>query len=343
LALHLAEKLTPVLQLRRFLYNTLKACANMTSPYRISDRSRSRSLLNGHRHSLGSSHGNTEGHLSKHYEDLSLQYVEQDRAFELQLAEGTHRRESMQKQALETAAKAHKAVLDHAMMDLELIEIEAERKRLRIEAEKNRMAAEAKRKLDEERASELRRLQAERERDEARKQEAVKVERERQEAQQRAAAEQKERDEQAKRAQQQKEKDAADAQAAEQQKQTQLQEQARLQAQQKQAVPTPQVSQPAAVTPAAAVTGATSHRDDLEKTHATFLAMKQALKQTRDRLDQAKSQDAWLKQNLGEKCRRRIKTLVNQVNKHNKEENRRVVSEGLSESATTKVALLMTY
>jgi nucleoporin GLE1 len=249
-----------------------------------------------------------------------------ERAFESQLAEAAQQREVVQTRAINVASNAHDAVLKGAMMDLEMVQMQNERKRLQEEAEKSRRAAEAKQKLDEERAAELRRLQAERERDEARRQEVARVERERKEAEQRATAEKQEKEEQAKRALQQKEKEAADARAAEQRKQLQQQEQSRAHAEQSQTPQPPSMSQPNAAAPAAAATVAVSSRDEVEKEHAAFLAMKQALKQTRDRLDQAKSQDAWLKQNLGEKCRRRIKTLVNQVNKHNREENRRVVS-----------------
>lgn len=270
-----------------------------------------------------------ESPLSKHYEDLSLQYVEQDRAFEMQLVEGTHRRESIQKQALESAAKAHKAIRDNAMLDLEMIAIEAERKRLRLEAEQNRLAEEAKRKLDEERAAELHRLQAEREKDEARQREAERIERERKEAEQRAAAQQQQREEQARKAREQKDKEAAEARAAQLEEQKLQEEQKRQQTIQQEKSQPPRASHPpAAAAPTAVTSIASSSRDEIEKEHATFLAMKQALKQTKDRLDQAKNQDAWLKENLGEKCRRRIKMLVNQVNKHNRDENRRKVISG---------------
>ncbi|SMR42566.1 unnamed protein product [Zymoseptoria tritici ST99CH_1E4] len=269
-----------------------------------------------------------ESPLSKHYEDLSLQYVEQDRAFEMQLVEGTHRRESIQKQALESAAKAHKAIRDNAMLDLEMIAIEAERKRLRLEAEQNRLAEEAKRKLDEERAAELHRLQAEREKDEARQREAERIERERKEAEQRAAAQQQQREEQARKAREQKDKEAAEARAAQLEEQKLQEEQKRQQTIQQEKSQPPRASHPpAAAAPTAVTSIASSSRDEIEKEHATFLAMKQALKQTKDRLDQAKNQDAWLKENLGEKCRRRIKMLVNQVNKHNRDENRRKIAE----------------
>ncbi|KJY01213.1 hypothetical protein TI39_contig300g00015 [Zymoseptoria brevis] len=269
-----------------------------------------------------------ESPLSKHYEDLSLQYVEQDRAFEMQLVEGTHRRESIQKQALESAAKAHKAIRDNAMLDLEMIAIEAERKRLRIEAEQNRLAEEAKRKLDEERAAELLRLQVEREKDEARQREAERIERERKEAEQRAAAQQQQREEQARKAREQKDKEAAEARAAQLEEQKLQEERKRQQTIQQQTSQPPRASHPpTAAAPTAVTSIASSSRDEIEKEHATFLTMKQALKQTRDRLDQAKNQDAWLKENLGERCRRRIKMLVNQVNKHNRDENRRKIAE----------------
>lgn len=269
--------------------------------------------------------------------------VDNDDRFNQKLDAASQQQKLLHVQSLTDSLRKHDAVREAAERVQQQIQFELQAEQVRRDQEQLRKLAEAKAKLAAEEQAHLKRLEEERRKEEERKQREAQLQREREdaarrqkeEAEQKArqkAAEDKEAEDKKQRERQAEQQAQAQAQQARQQQQQQ-EAQARQQQNaappqsqaQTQPAPSAQAPKPTAQPAPAQLAALQSAPEQRAKEHQAFMAMKQELKQSVARLDAAKQQDPWLKKNLGDSCRRRIRTLIGQVNKHNKVENTRVV------------------
>lgn len=271
--------------------------------------------------------------------ELAQLLVDRDDRFNQQLDAASQQQKVLHVQSLADSLRKHDAVRKSAERVQQQIQYELQAEQVRRDQEEARKLAEAKEKLAAEQRAQLKRLEEDRRKDEERKQQEARLQRERDEAAQRL----KEEDEKKARHKSAQEKEAADRkeaqrQAAQQQqaeadqaKQRRDQQQQELNAKTQQTktqgsspsqVPT---SGPQAVSGQPSLLVSSPEQRDRE--HQAYLTMKQELKKSVATLDAAKQNDAWLKEHLGEHCRRRIRVLLGQVNKKDKAENKRVVRD----------------
>lgn len=255
--------------------------------------------------------------------------VDNDDRFNQKLDAASHQQKVLHVQSLAESLRKHNAVRESAERVQQQIQCELQAEQVRREQEESRKLAEAKEKLAAEQKAHLKRLEEERRRDEELQRQQAQLQRERDEAAQREKEhlEQRARDNAAQEkeaeAKKQKESEVAQQQQQQAQGQTKQAKQQGAQTRQQQSSLPPQTQVPTSDTRAAPgrLAALQSTQDQREREHRAYLAMKKELKKSVAKLDAAKQHDDWLKQNLGDKCRRRIRTIMGQVSKTNKAAN----------------------
>ena len=285
-----------------------------------------------HRHSLndGSSH-----HL---LQELSRQLIDDDRAFKKKLDENSLEQQKLQVDALDRALAKHEEVRQSAERVREMVEIELQRERVKRREEELRANEEARKKLVEEKAVAERLAEEGRRREEERKQQEAQR---RQQEEARRLAEQenlKQEAEESARQRAAQEKEAAERKA---------QQDAVAHAKQREAASSSQIgaqpngisstSTPSAQPTIAAAKGLVSDRQEREKVHVRYLELHRRLKGMRQDVLKACKSQGNLKNMVGD-WRRQIKKCCGQLNKVDKEANRRVVSaiQNVTQSWWTK-------
>lgn len=268
--------------------------------------------------------------------------VDNDDRFNQKLDAASQQQKVLHIQSLTDSLRKHDAVREAAERVQQQIQCELQAEQVRRDQEQIRKLAEAKEKLAAEQKAHLKRLEEQRRKDEETKQREAQLQREREDAerrqqedaekkardraaQEKEAEDKKQREKQAEVQEQQakeraRQQEQRDANARQQQNSAPLQTQT-----QAQSAPSFQATAPAAQADSTNVAILQSTTEQREREHSAYLAMKQELKKSVAMLDAAKQHDPWLKKHLGDSCRRRIRTLMGQVNKRNKAENTRVV------------------